>query len=105
MLNRQAAWSNAPCRRFIDSLCGPHQNTPGDGRGQQWYRSVNVGVLFFVVGGFQEQSGDLLKGLFLGLGGEIGVLVPGLGVPGESGLRVLLSLGPGVFGHKKRRLF
>ena len=36
-----------------------------------------VGVL--VVGGLQEQCGDLLKALLLGLGREIGILVPGLG--------------------------
>jgi hypothetical protein len=41
----------------------------------------------------------LLEALFLGLGGEIGVLVSGLGLPGESSLQVFLCLGSGIFGH------
>jgi len=62
-------------------------------------------VLFFIIGGFQEQGGNLLKALLLGFGGEIAVLVPGLGFPGESGLQVFLCLCSGIFGHDKVLLF
>ena len=56
-------------------------------------------VLFLVVGGLEEQRGNLLKALLLGLGGEIGILVPGLGLSGKGGLQVFLCLRSGVFGH------
>ena len=54
------------------------------------------GVLFFVVGGLQEESGNLLIACLLGDGCEIGVFVPGLGLTGEGLPEVLLGLGTGI---------
>ena len=42
------------------------------------------------LGGFQEQGVNLTEALPLGLGGEVGILVPGLGLTGESGFQVFL---------------
>ena len=56
----------------------------------------DLGVLLFVVRGFQEQRGDLLKAFLFGLGGEVGILVPGLGLAGKGGFQVLFGLGSGI---------
>ena len=53
-------------------------------------------MLFLVVGGFEEEGCDLLKALLLGLRGEIGILVSGLGLAREGGLQVLFRLRTGV---------
>ena len=53
-----------------------------------------LGVLLLC--GLQEQRGDLLIAGLLGNGGEVGVLVPGLGFACESLPQVLLGLGAGV---------
>ena len=39
-----------------------------------------LGMLLLVFGGLQEKGGNLLKTLLLGLGGEVGVLVPAYGL-------------------------
>ena len=52
-----------------------------------------LGVLFLVLGGFEEDGGDLLVAFFLGLGSEIGVFVAGLRLPGECCQQALLGLG------------
>ena len=66
-----------------------------------------LGVLLLVLGGLEEERRDLLEALLLGLGGEIGVFVPGLGLAREGGLQVLLGLGSGVgiVGHVVILLF
>ena len=55
-----------------------------------------LGVLLLVLGGLQEEGGNLLKALLLGLGGEVGVLVAGLALASEGGVQVLLGLCAGV---------
>jgi hypothetical protein len=52
-----------------------------------------LSVLLLVVGGLQEQSGDLLEAFLLGLGCEIGVLVPCLRFACVCLPQVLLGLG------------
>ena len=59
----------------------------------------HLGVLFLVVSGLQEEGCDLLEAFLLGLGGKVGVLVPGLGLTGKSRLQILLRLGTCVFAH------
>ena len=49
-----------------------------------------------VLGGLQEQLCNLLIALVLSHGGEIGVLVPGLGLSGKGRFQILLGLGAGV---------
>ena len=80
------------------------------GRGRQVLRGAadarqllepHLGVLFLVVRGFQEEGRDLLKALLLGLGGEIGILVPGLGLPCKGRLQIFLRLGSGILGHSE----
>ena len=55
-----------------------------------------LGVLLLVLGGLQEQSGDLLVAGLLGYRGEVGVLIPGLGLPGKGFPQILLGFGRGV---------
>ena len=57
----------------------------------------HLGVFLFVVGGFQEQCGDLFKAVFFGAACEVGVLVACLGFAGECGLQVLFGLSASVF--------
>ena len=52
-----------------------------------------LGVLLLVLGGLEEDVGDLLVSLFLGLGGVVGVLVPGHGLASEGGLQVCFCFG------------
>ena len=56
----------------------------------------HLGVLLFVVRGLLEERGDLLIALFLGRGGEEGVLVARLGFAREGGAQVLLGFGAGI---------
>ena len=56
-----------------------------------------LGVFLFVFGGFQEQRRNLLVALLLGLGGEVGVLVAGLGLAGKGSHQVFFGLGSCVF--------
>ena len=51
----------------------------------------DLGVLLLVGGGLLEDLGDLDIAVLLGLGGEVGVLVAGLGLPGKGGPQVLLE--------------
>ena len=81
-------------------ICGNSQ-VLSSGPDTLQFLEPHLGVLFFVVCGFQKQGGDLFEAFLLGLGGEIGVLVPSLGFSGESGLQILLGLRSGVFGHSK----
>ena len=55
-----------------------------------------LGVLLFVLGGLQEESGNLFKAFLLGLRGEVGVLVACLALASESSVQVLLGLCAGV---------
>ena len=59
----------------------------------------DLGVLLLVVGSLLEDVGDLHVAVLLGLAGVVGVLVPGLGLPGESGHQVGLGLGAFQFWH------
>jgi hypothetical protein len=56
-------------------------------------------VLLLVVRRLEEQRGNLLKALLFRLGREIGILVPGLGLPGKRGHQIFLRLGTCIFGH------
>jgi hypothetical protein len=56
----------------------------------------DLGVLFFVARGLEEELRQLLEALTLGDGGKVGVLVAGLALAGEGGLKVLLGLVAGV---------
>ena len=67
--------------------------------------SLGMGADGADLGGFQEQGVNLTEALPLGLGGEVGILVPGLGLTGESGFQVFLCLCSGVFGYGKFHLF
>ena len=59
-----------------------------------------LGVLLFVLGGLEEERGDLLVALLLGGGGEVGVFVARLGLARKGLPQVLFGLGAGVFvGH------
>ena len=55
-----------------------------------------LGVFLLVLGGLQEEGGNLLKALLLGLRGEVGVLVAGLALAGKGGVQVLLGLCAGI---------
>ncbi len=55
-----------------------------------------LGVLLLVLGGLQEEGGNLLEALLLGLRGEVCVLVAGFALAGEGGVQVLLRLGAGI---------
>ncbi len=55
-----------------------------------------LGVFLFVVGGLQEQFGDLFVAFLLGAASKVGVLVAGLGFACKGGLEVLFGLGSGV---------
>ena len=55
-----------------------------------------LGVFLFVVGGLQEQFGDLFVTFLLCAAGEVGVLVAGLGFTCEGGLEILFGLSSGV---------
>ena len=50
-----------------------------------------VGMLFLIVRGLEEQGGDLLIALLLGLGSEICILVSRLGFAGKGRFQVLFS--------------
>ena len=51
----------------------------------------DFGVFLFVVRRFQKQAGNLLIAVLLGLGGKIGILVPGLALPRERVAQVLFG--------------
>ena len=55
------------------------------------------GVRLLILCGLHEKRGDLLIAFVPGHGGEVGVLVPGLGLAGKGGLQILLGLGAGIF--------
>ena len=55
-----------------------------------------LGVFLLVVGGLQEQLGNLFVTFLLCAAGEVGVLVAGLGFACKGGLEVLFGLGSGV---------
>ena len=52
----------------------------------------HLGVLLLIVGGLLEDGGDLLIAVLLGLAGEVGVLVAGLALAGESGPQIGFGL-------------
>ena len=56
----------------------------------------HLGVLFFVIGCFQEQGGNLFETVLLGSGGEIGIFVTSLGFAGKGGFQVLFGLRSGI---------
>ena len=56
-----------------------------------------LGVFLLVLSGLQEEGGNLLVAVLLGHGGVIGVFVAGHRLTGKGGLKVLLSVGAGVF--------
>ena len=56
-----------------------------------------LGVLFLVLGGLEEERGDLLIALFLRRRGKVGVFVSRLGLARKGLPQVLLGLGTRVF--------
>ena len=60
---------------------------------------VQLGVLLLLIGRLLEEGGDLLVAFLLGHGGEIGVLVAGLGLAGKGVLEVLLGPAALQFSH------
>ena len=61
----------------------------------------DLGVLFLVGGGLLKDLGDLHIAVLLGLGGEVGVLIAGLGLSGKGGPQVLFGLAALQFRHRK----
>ena len=59
----------------------------------------HLGVLFFIVGGFQKQRCDLLVALLLCGGSKKGILVSGLGFAGEGLQQILLGLCACILAH------
>ena len=53
----------------------------------------HLSMLLLVIRRFEEQRGDLLKAILLGLGGKIGVLVARLGLACKGLQQILFSLG------------
>ena len=55
------------------------------------------GVFALVVGGLQEEGGNLLVAVPLGHGGIVGVFVAGHALAGKGGFQVFLRARAGVF--------
>ena len=83
-------------RPLVVLACGGSGQILGGGADAVQLLEPQFGVLLLVLGGLQEEGGNLLKALLLGLRGEVGVLVAGLALTSKGGVQVLLGLGAGV---------
>ena len=72
--------------------CGGSGQILGGGADAVQLLEPQLGMLLLVLGGLQEEGGNLLKALFLSLRGEVGVLVACLALASKGGVQVLLGL-------------
>ena len=82
----QVVWSNEPDPIFDEPYATPTAWNFNGGK------PLNNAVFDTCFGGFEEQGGDLLEALLLGLGCKVGILVASHGFAGECGFQVLLGL-------------